>query len=112
MKSNPLLPFGAIAILGIGLMLIVSFYGASQLGASEETDTAKAEPQEIFVNNCASCHGENLEGTSGPALDTIGSSMSQDEILEQIKNGGPGMPPAIIQGEEAKSVAEWLSEQK
>ncbi|HET7628437.1 MAG TPA: cytochrome c [Bacillales bacterium] len=116
MKSNPLIPYGIIVVLGIVLMCIIGFYGASQIGNDQAKGgggaTADASPKQIFEKNCASCHGQNLEGGMGPSLQHIGSKLSKEQILEQIKNGGGAMPGGLIQGEEAKKVAEWLAKKK
>lgn len=79
--------------------------------ANNNDTTASAE--EIYKDNCASCHGDDLEGEGdSPSLESVGDDMSEDEILEQIENGGDGMPGGLIEGEEADQVAKWLSDQK
>lgn len=83
--------------------------------AKKEKNTnqaAGAKPEKIFKQNCASCHGENLEGGTGPGLKHIGKSMSKKDIMKQIKNGSGRMPGGLIQGKEAKAVAKWLSNKK
>lgn len=121
MKSNPLIPFGITFVLGIVLMFIIAFYGASQLGETQQakgkggqqqTQSANASPKQIFEQHCATCHGKNLEGKVGPNLQHIGGKMSKKDILNQIKNGGGGMPPGVIQGQAAEKVATWLSKKK
>lgn len=77
-------------------------------GATADADAAEASYQQA----CSSCHGGNLEGLSGPQLSDVGSRLSQDEILDAILNGRPGMPPGLLQGDEAENVAAWLAEQK
>lgn len=84
--------------------------GNDDNGSETAVDEDKAE--EIFQNNCASCHGEDLSGDSGPDLQTIGNDMSKDEILQQIEDGGDGMPAEIIEGEDADTVASWLADMK
>jgi|SRR4051794_33603752 cytochrome c551 len=79
---------------------------------NEESQKPQTEEEKIYANNCASCHGNALEGSAGPNLEDIGSKMSKEEILEIINNGGNGMPPELIQGEEADKVAAWLDEKK
>ena len=76
--------------------------------ASEDEDKA----DEIYQTNCSSCHGDDLSGDNGPDLQTIGNDMSKDEILEQIEEGGDGMPADIIEGDDADTVASWLAEMK
>ncbi|SDH20312.1 cytochrome c551 [Alteribacillus persepolensis] len=72
----------------------------------ETYDAAAAE--ETYQANCAQCHGENLEGASGPALP---GGNSQEDIVSMIENGGSGMPPNIVEGDEAENVAAWLADQ-
>jgi cytochrome c550 len=122
MKRNPLIPFAVIAALGIVLMIVVSVWGghaaheraAKENGASTEqkANGANQSPDKIFQQNCSSCHGQNLEGGVGPNLQHIGSKMSKNQILNQIKNGGGQMPGNIIQGKAAEKVADWLSKKK
>lgn len=77
---------------------------------SEEVDVSAAE--ESFQNNCATCHGDDLSGDVGPDLTAIGSEMSKDQIEKQIENGGDGMPPGLVEGDERNTLAQWLSEKK
>ncbi|MGA9289504.1 MAG: cytochrome c [Anaerobacillus sp.] len=82
-------------------------------GGEEGGDSAGGEADKIFAQNCASCHGDNLEGAVGPSLKAVGGKYSKDEILGIIKNGkSGGMPAGVIQGKEAEMVATWLSEKK
>lgn len=122
--KNPLMPFAAIMIGGIILVFVIAVYGATQGGGSggeksknsdqkqEQKKEANADPEAIFKDNCASCHGKNLEGGNGPELDHIGKQLSKDDIHDQIKNGGGGMPAGVIEGDEADKVAKWLSKKK
>ncbi|MDN7226209.1 cytochrome c [Planococcus liqunii] len=71
------------------------------------------DPEQVVQQNCISCHGENLEGAGNfPALNNVGSRLSEEEIRGVIDNGQGAMPPDIIEGEEADAVAKWLSEKK
>jgi len=74
-------------------------------------DTAAAAEQ-IFQQNCASCHGQDLSGGVGPNLQKVGSKYSADEIKDIIANGRGAMPGGIIKGEDADKVAEWLAAKK
>lgn len=121
--KNPLIPFGVTFVLGIVIMFIISFYGASQLdqakgngksgqNTTQQSSSANASPKQIFEKNCSSCHGQNLQGVVGPNLQHIGGKWSKAKILNQIKNGGGGMPAGVIQGQQAEKVATWLSKKK
>lgn len=82
----------------------------SEAPAGEE---ASVDAEQIVKQNCISCHGENLEGQGNfPALNDVGSRLSEDEIHTVILEGRGGMPAKLIEGEEAEAVAAWLSEKK
>ncbi|KAB7706497.1 c-type cytochrome [Bacillus aerolatus] len=76
------------------------------------TETANARGEEVYKQSCLSCHGENLEGAVGPALDKVGADHSKDDILNIIKNGQGQMPPNVVEGADAEAVAEWLATKK
>jgi cytochrome c551 len=78
-----------------------------------ETTTADAgEDAKLFNNKCSSCHGQNLEGGVGPALEKVGSKLSQEDIEKIIQEGKGAMPPGLLEGEEASQVASWLATKK
>ncbi|NNU90216.1 cytochrome c551 [Anoxybacillus sp. CHMUD] len=73
---------------------------------------AVSAAESLYKKSCASCHGQNLEGGVGPALDKVGGKYSQDEIKNIITNGRGGMPGGLLRGEDADKVAEWLAAKK
>ncbi|WP_400162339.1 cytochrome c551 [Brevibacillus sp. TJ4] len=77
---------------------------------SGEYDAATAEA--LYKNTCAGCHGQTLEGAVGPNLQTIGSQLNQEQILEVINNGKGSMPPGLAKGEDAQTLAAWLADKK
>ncbi|MFY4774901.1 cytochrome c550 [Metabacillus sp. RGM 3146] len=117
MKRNPLVPFALIAILGIGLIFLFSFKGLAdnkKLAGKEEkpktTDIANASPDEIYKQNCLQCHGDKYQGGVGPKL--AGIKASPDEIKNQIKNGGGGMPAGLVPPEKLDAMTKWVSNLK
>lgn len=126
MKKN-IIPFGVIAAVGLFAAIIVFYVGVSQRediqlaesnnGNGEEVTEENGEvealdPEAVYANSCAGCHGQDLSGAVGPDISAVGASLSADEIEDIILNGQGSMPPGTAQGEEAKMVAEWLSEMK
>ncbi|HEX7064832.1 MAG TPA: cytochrome c [Bacillales bacterium] len=102
-----------LALLAVGLSIGLTACGSNNGGnSSADGSTEQSGARAIFEQNCASCHGENLEGGFGPSLEHVGSELSKKEILEQIKTGGGGMPEHIIKGEKAEKVAQWLASKK
>lgn len=63
----------------------------------------------VYENNCASCHGENLEGgAAGPSL--MGIERSAEEIADIAVNGVGDMPPGLFNGtdEELEQLANFI----
>ncbi|MCA1026784.1 MULTISPECIES: cytochrome c551 [Cytobacillus] len=80
--------------------------------SGEESTADAGDAQKLYDNNCMSCHGGDLSGGAGPALDKIGANYSADEIHDIIINGKGAMPGGLLNEEEANTVAEWLAAKK
>jgi cytochrome c550 len=119
MNRNPILPFIIIMVFGIGLMFLLSFKG---LGDSEEIAKEKeggeepktevaSNPEDIYKQTCAGCHGNAYEGAMGPGLKGLGKS--KEEIAGILQNGLPGgMPGGLVQGEQLDAMAEFIANLK
>ncbi|MFC4618717.1 c-type cytochrome [Camelliibacillus cellulosilyticus] len=105
MKLKVFLP-----ILAVCFIVVLAACGNSD-NKSDKGQSASG-PEAVYSQSCASCHGKNLEGKVGPALSHIGKKMSKEQILNQIKNGGGGMPGNLIKGDNAEKVAAWLADKK
>ncbi|MFC4619527.1 PQQ-binding-like beta-propeller repeat protein [Camelliibacillus cellulosilyticus] len=86
-------------------------------GSSGNKEKPKKQPANInasalYKNNCASCHGQNLEGGVGPDLSHIGQTMDEKAIYNQIVNGSGRMPAGLLKGIQAEAVAKWLAQKK
>jgi outer membrane protein assembly factor BamB/cytochrome c5 len=75
---------------------------------------AAAEGEQIFLDNCAVCHalaavGSGGPGAVGPDLDEVQPSLAQ--TIEQVTNGGGGMPAfgGTLSEAEIRAVAEFVS---
>ncbi|WP_210367223.1 cytochrome c551 [Bacillus sp. REN3] len=95
-------------LMGTSLVLAACGGGGDEGGK----DTAGADPEKLFNQKCSSCHGGNLEGGAGPKLSDVGSRLSQEDIEKVIAEGKGSMPPKLLEGDDAKAVAEWLAEKK
>ncbi|WP_458411873.1 cytochrome c551 [Schinkia sp. CFF1] len=80
--------------------------------AAPAADDVSAKAEGIFKQSCASCHGQNLEGGVGPDLTKVGTRLDQAGIENILANGRNAMPAGLIQGDDAKAVAEWLAAKK
>lgn len=126
MKKNPVIAYGIIAVIGIALMLVLSFVGLNQMdekqaqgekktteqaGGGEEAATT--DPEAIVKSTCSMCHGADLSGGAGPNLQKIGSKYDQAKIENIIMNGtNGGMPGNLVSKEQAAALAEWLAKKK
>lgn len=88
-------------------------------GGGDEKETAETTPdgEAIAMKSCVNCHGGELQGMGkNPALNDVGSRLSEEEILDIIingKNDGNGnMPGGLVKGKDAEAVAAWLATQK
>ncbi|MBP1992361.1 c-type cytochrome [Paenibacillus eucommiae] len=84
---------------------------------SAETNEAFVKAEELFQKtNCISCHGVDLSGRIGPTtnLQKIGASKTKEQIADQIRNGGGGMPvyKSKLTDDEINLLTEWLFSKK
>lgn len=103
-----------------GAVLILGACGGDNAGNgndaanNNDNNSAVTAGEEAFANNnCASCHGGDLEGISGPDLTNVGSDHSAEDIEDIIENGQGGMPAQPqVSDEDRTEIASWLSEKK
>lgn len=92
--------------------------GGDEEPAAEQTPTAEATEaggtevagREQFASTCGGCHTLADAGTGGrvgPDLDQL--SPDADTVLSAIQTGPGGMPANLLEGEEAREVAEYVA---
>ncbi|ADC50799.1 cytochrome c551 [Alkalihalophilus pseudofirmus OF4] len=118
MKGRPLLPFAIIAIVGIVVMISLSFIGLNQREAmqadeeGEEEVTEIEDPvaagEELVQTSCIGCHGGDLSGGAGPALTSLEGQYTQEEITDIVVNGIGSMPSVNDNEVEADAIAQYL----
>jgi mono/diheme cytochrome c family protein len=80
---------------------------------TDETDeTTTAAGRVVFIDRCGACHTLSEAGTTGtvgPGLDD--TTLSEDEIADQVREGGGGMPAfeGDLSDEEIESVAAYVA---
>jgi cytochrome c6 len=106
--------------LAVGVIIPVIALGVSQIEPRESAVAAAPDAEQkvdevavqLFADNCGTCHVLEVAGTTGsigPNLDT--TPLNEANVLEAIENGGlgtGGMPAGLLEGEEAKQVAELV----
>ena len=82
---------------------------AEEAGTSESVSTEAGAA--VFSENCSTCHGATgLGGNGGPDLTTMPLAQTEEGTIQQVTNGGGGMPPfgGTLSEEEIKSVAAYV----
>jgi cytochrome c553 len=91
--------------------------GAPAEGESEGSETAGGGDAEagtvVFSENCSTCHGATGHGgNGGPDLTTMPLAQSEAGAIEQVTNGGGGMPAfaGTLSEEEIENVAAYVAQ--
>ena len=88
--------------------------GKQEAEGGEEASGAAGNPEagaEVFAANCSVCHGSSGHGgAGGPDLRTMPKAKTEAGAIEQVTNGGAGMPPfeGQLSEEEIKNVAAYV----
>lgn len=92
------LPMAAAAAL-IALALMLAACGGDDGGEGggpppqQVVDSGSAaQGREVYAGNCAACHGADGGGGTGPQLAGQPAYANPDAVVDQIRNGGGGMP--------------------
>ncbi|WP_349407559.1 menaquinol-cytochrome c reductase cytochrome b/c subunit [Pseudalkalibacillus sp. SCS-8] len=85
---------------------------AEKQGKIVEVEIDQSAPgyQVYQEQGCIGCHGNNLQGGSGPSL--IGTGLAPEEIADIAKNGVGSMPGGIFKGteDELNQLSEFIAE--
>lgn len=116
-----------LVVLGLGVavpVLLLVYNASSESKAATgglKLTTAQESGRRLFARNCSTCHtlaAANAVGKVGPILDDIippisGKAQRVAFILDAVNNGrarGNGqMPRAIVDGNDAKDVADFVA---
>lgn len=84
--------------------------GTGHAGESPAAGNAQAGEQ-VFADNCSGCHGLNGTGANGGP--TLVRANDRAAVLEQIRNGGGGMPAfeGTLSDKEIRDVAAYVTEE-
>lgn len=110
-----------ILALTLALALGLAACGGGDGETADETTTVEtttegdsvAVGRTIFVESCGPCHTLSDAGTTGatgPVLD--GTSLAQEQIAEQVRSGGGGMPAfeGDLSEDEIAAVSAYVAE--
>ena len=104
--------------IGFLALLLVLAAGAAACSApgSGGSGVDRDEPidldagRQLFQTTCRICHSladARAAGTFGPDLDLL--QPDAERVREQISDGGGGMPPDLLEGDDADLVAEYVA---
>jgi cytochrome c551 len=87
------------------------------VSVAPSSDNRYVKAEELFKKtNCISCHGVDLSGRVGPKtnLQKIGAAYTPEQISNQIRGGGGGMPgyERKLTADEIQLLTDWLSSKK
>jgi cytochrome c551 len=75
---------------------------------SNEPETASSDPEVLYEQACAACHGGNLQGAASPPVTNMTSKYTAEEVKAIIVDGKGMMPGDTLSEEQAGIVTEWL----
>lgn len=90
-------------IFRLGVVSLLFLAGCGNDEAANAND-----PEALYKKSCIGCHGEDLQGASGPAVTNMADKYSEDELYTLIMEGKGMMPGNLLSEEEAQKVTEWL----
>jgi cytochrome c6 len=120
-------PIVMFVVLAAICLVVLPFWALQSKGgadASPEASVPAANKQglQIFQINCGACHtlaAAGTDGVIGPNLDQLlGTSTKSpgvvqgnyQRVLTDVQNGvGGRMPKGLVQGEQAKTVAQFVA---
>jgi mono/diheme cytochrome c family protein len=91
--------------------------GGEQLEGEAGATAAGGDPEAgavVFSENCSVCHGATGHGgNGGPDLTTMPLAQSEEGAIQQVTNGGGGMPPfgGVLSEEEIENVAAYVAQE-
>jgi mono/diheme cytochrome c family protein len=99
-----------LTFVGATCCIFVSSCNSNSSSKSSE-DGKPLSGKELYLQNCAVCHGDDGKlGTSG-AKDLTQSTLSDNEVIKRINEGKNAMPPmkeALETKENISAVAEYI----
>jgi hypothetical protein len=66
--------------------------GGGLANPGDTSGEGSGDGRDVYLQHCASCHGGNGEGSSGPSLAGVADRLSLDEHEAVVRNGRGEMP--------------------
>lgn len=100
-----------LTFVGISSCLLVTSCNSGSVSSSKAETDVPPSGKELYLANCAVCHGEDGKLGASGAKDLTVSTLSDNEVLQRINEGKNGMPPmksALETKENVSAVAEYV----
>jgi mono/diheme cytochrome c family protein len=109
-----------LLIVGIGIVvpgLVLANNGSNASADAPhgvDLNASATNGRQLFAENCSTCHtlsASNAVGRVGPDLDTVRPPVGLvlDAVLKGRASGNGQMPAALLQGQDAKDVANYVA---
>ena len=82
-----------LTFVGISSYLFVTSCNSGSVSSSKAETDIPPSGKELYLENCAVCHGEDGKMGASGAKDLTVSTLSDNEVLKRINEGKNGMPP-------------------
>ena len=108
MRSPRILAAGLMLVAGVTIVAACS--GETSSPAAPADDAALVQGQQIYSQNCASCHGASGQGGYGPKLAGVVAVKypNIDDQIALITNGKGAMPGGLVSGADLDNVVAYL----
>ncbi len=97
-------PLAGVVILLVGLLVTGGAYAVAAPGQAEASDTTEGDTdqgRELFLSNCASCHGLDAQGRkTGPSLIGVGAAAVDFQVgtgRMPLQNTAPQAPQKPVE---------------
>lgn len=100
-----------LTVVGTSSCLLLTSCNSESSSSSKTEEEIPPSGKELYMENCAVCHGEDGKLGSSGAKDLTLSQLSDSEVLQRIKEGKNAMPPmksALETNENVSAVAEYV----
>lgn len=103
----PAILFVAVAV---GVFALAQWHPAKRESKTPTVVSVQTDPvrgEQLFAENCATCHGEGGEGGgAGPRL--VGNDVSISQARATVENGSGVMPAGLVTGQDLEDVLAYL----
>jgi mono/diheme cytochrome c family protein len=105
-----LVPAILFAVVSGAVFAFAQWHPAKREGQTPAMVSVLTDPlrgEQLFAENCATCHGEEGQGGGvGPRL--AGSDVSIEDARSTIENGSGVMPAGLVEGQDLEDVLAYL----